>query len=561
MKTFLLAIIGSLICSLANAQLMVPKEIFTKADTLRGSITPYRFGWDVLQYDITVQPDILQKTIKGKTIITYFESLAVHTMQIDLQQPLIIDSITANNTSYKFSRDGNVCLVYLRDSLAKYKISPGTRHIAIYYHGQPVEAKKAPWDGGIVWNKDSLGRPFVGTACQGLGASVWWPCKDHQSDEPDSGVTVHLIVPDTLVGVSNGRLQNISPQPNGYRMWNWIVRNPINTYDVTMDIGKYVMWNDTLMGEAGRLDLQYYVLDYNFLRARQQFEQVKPMLHSHEYWFGKYPFYEDGYKLIETPFLGMEHQSGVAYGNKYGNGYLGRDLSGSGWGLKWDYIIIHESGHEWFGNNITTNDIADMWVHEGFTNYSEVLYTEYMYGKQAGQEYCIGMRKRIENMSTIIGIYGVNKEGSSDMYAKGANMLNTIRTVINDDEKFRQILRGLNHDFYHKTVTSQQVEQYLNDHSGIDFSKVFDQYLRTIQIPVLEYYFNEKNRKLYYHWSNCVKGFTLPLMLHSADISLQLSPSEKWKKIKLKQAADLNLVTDADKSSYYIKVNQLTTKP
>ena len=561
MKSLLLFLSFYWLSACVQAQLLTPKKKFTKADTLRGSITQGRLGWDVLHYDITVQPDIDQQTLVGKTIITYYESLAVHTMQIDLQQPLVVDSVTGNNMSYKFSRDSNIAFVYLRDSLALYKISPGIRSLTVYYHGKPVIAKRPPWDGGLVWRKDTLGRPFVGTACQGLGASVWWPCKDHQSDEPDSGVTVHLVVPDTLVAVSNGRLQNILPQANGYSMWNWVVKNPINTYDVTMNIGKYVSWTDTLMGEGGQLDLQYWVLDFNTDIAKKQFDQVKPMLHSHEYWFGKYPFYEDGYKLIETPFLGMEHQSGVAYGNRYQNGYLGKDLSGTGQGLKWDFIIVHESGHEWFGNNITSKDIADMWIHEGFTNYSEVLYIETLFGKQAAQEYCVGIRKKIKNDEPVISSYDVNSEGSGDMYPKAANMINMIRFVMNDDGKFRQILRGLNHDFYHQTVTTQQVEQYISHQSGIDFSKVFDQYLRTTQVPVLEYFYNKENRKLFYHWSNSLKGFNLPLMLQGYNTILQLSPTEKWKKKKLKNDADINLIVNAESSHYYILIKELSTKP
>ncbi len=561
MKKSFLVLIYCCIFLFPKAQLLQLKNKFTNVDTLRGSITAGRLGWDVLHYDITVAPDFNNRTITGKTIITYFESLAVKNMQIDLQQPLIVDSVVGeNNINYKFARDNNICWVYIRDSLAMYKISPGIRHITIYYHGHAVEAKRPPWDGGLVWRNDTLGRPILGTACQGTGASVWWPCKDHQSDEPDSGVYVHLTAPDSLVAVSNGRLQNILPQANGFNMWNWVVKNPINTYDVTMNIGKYVSWSDTLMGEEGKLDLQYWVLDYNLEKAKKQFEQVKPMLHSHEYWFGRYPFYEDGYKLIETSFLGMEHQSGVAYGNRYQNGYLGRDLSATGQGLKWDFIIVHESGHEWFGNNITTKDIADMWVHEGFTNYSETLYIENMFGKDAAQEYCLGLRKKIKNDIPIIGYYGVNNEGSGDMYNKASNMINMIRYIMQDDNKFRNMLRGLNNDFHHQTVTTQQVEQYINDRSGINFNQIFDQYLRTIQVPVLEYYFNTRRRKLYYHWTNCIKGFNLPLLLKGKNL-VKLKPIEKWSKKKLKHDSDISIISSADNNYYYIKTKQLTQKP
>lgn len=543
------------------AQLMAEKNVFTKADTLRGSITEYRKGWDVLRYELTVQPDIVNKTIEGKNMMTYKEDLPVRTMQIDLQQPLIIDSITGeNNNSYKFKRDNNICYVYLRDSVAKFKFLPGIRKITIYYHGTPKEAKRAPWDGGLVWQSDLRNNPWIATACQGLGASVWWPCKDHQSDEPDSGMTVHIIAPDTLTAVSNGRLQNVSASSNGLKTWTWQVINPINSYDVTMNIGKYVHWNDTLMGEDGKLDLQYWVLDYNENKARKQFEQVKPMLRSHEHWFGKYPFYADSYKLVETPFLGMEHQSAVAYGNKYENGYLGRDLSGTGWGLQWDFIIIHESGHEWFGNSITSKDLADMWIHEGFTNYGETLYTETIFGKQAGAEYNYGIRKNIKNDKTIIGFYGVNKEGSGDMYNKGASVINIVRQTINDDEKFRSILRGMNATFYHETVTTKQVEDYISKESKIDFSKLFDQYLRTTQIPVLEFYFSINNRKIFFRWTNCIKGFALPINIKTEKESFFISPTENWKDVTLPKNLTPELLQDAIIKRYYIEVKQVKSK-
>jgi aminopeptidase N len=504
-----------------------------------------------------VQPDIVAKTIEGKNRITYKEDLPVRIMQIDLQQPLIIDSIKGNNTSYKFRRDGNVYFVYLRDSLAQYKFAPGIRQLTVYYHGSPKEAKRAPWDGGLIWKTDMHNNPWIATACQGLGASVWWPCKDHQSDEPDSGMTIHIIAPDSLTAISNGRLQNVSSSRGGYKTWTWQVKNPINTYDVTMNIGKYSKWNDTLMGEGGKLDLEYWVLDYNLEKGQKQFEQVKPMIRSHEYWFGKYPFYEDSYKLVETPFLGMEHQSAVAYGNKFENGYLGRDLSGSGWGLKWDFIIIHESGHEWFGNSITSKDLADMWVHEGFTCYSETLFTETMFGKQAGAEYNFGIRKNIKNDKTIIGFYGVNKEGSGDMYYKASNMLNIIRQSINDDTKFRNVLRELSATFYHQTVTTRQIEDFISKKSGHDFSKVFDQYLRTTQVPTLEYYFSKNKQKIFYRWANCVSGFNLPIIISEEKENFIITPTENWKVTALPKKLTLSTLAETIEKRYYVMTKQV----
>jgi aminopeptidase N len=324
-----------------------------------------------------------------------------------------------------------------------------------------------------------------------------------------------------------------------------------------MNIGKYSNWTDTLMGEGGKLDLSFWALTENLDKAKKQFTQAKPMLHCFEHWFGKYPWYEDSYKLVETPFLGMEHQSAIAYGNGYKNGYLGNDLSGTGWGLKWDFIIVHESGHEWFGNNITTKDLADMWVHEGFTNYSETLYTEWLDGKKAGYEYNYGLRKNISNDKNVIGIYGVNEEGSGDMYAKGANLIHTIRNAINDDVKFRNILRGLNKTFYHQTVTTNQVEEYISKESGINFSKVFDQYLRTIQIPVLEYSLSKNQKELSYRWTNAINGFNLRPILEVESKSIRLSPNHKWKKTKFKTSATPEDLASIEKN-YYIALKQVT---
>ncbi|MGN6401887.1 MAG: M1 family metallopeptidase, partial [Flavisolibacter sp.] len=416
--------------------------------------------------------------------------------------------------------------------------------ITIAYHGNPKVAVHAPWDGGWIFTRDARGHQWMSVACQGLGASVWYPCKDHQSDEPDNGASLTINVPDSLVAVGNGRLKN-KVSSNGTISYTWAVTSPINNYNIIPYIGKYVSWSDTLMGEKGKLDLNYWVLDYELEKAKKQFEQVKLMLRAFEYWFGPYPFYEDGYKLVQAPHLGMEHQSAVAYGNRFENGYLGRDLSGTGWGLKWDYIIVHESGHEWFANNITTKDIADMWVHEGFTDYSETLFTEYYYGKQAADEYLQGLRKNIANDKPIIGPYGVNQEGSGDMYYKGANLIHTIRQIINDDEKFRQILRGLNKDFYHQTVTSKQVEDYISQKSGKDLSKVFDQYLRTPQIPVLK--LKADGDKIKFQWSNCIDGFNMPVKLTNGQ---WIHPTTSEQKIKLEGKDFSNVAVD---KNFYIK--------
>lgn len=500
-------------------------DYFSRQDTLRGSIGTGRIKWNVLHYDITVKPDINNKTISGINKIKFKDS-GVAKMQIDLQEPMIIDSIVSEKKQLKFTRDGNV---YWVTNTVNGKKIPFINTVVIYFHGKPREAIRPPWDGGWIWKKDINGNPFVSVACQGLGASVWYPCKDTQSDEPDSGCNLRIIVPDSLTGIGNGRLLEKIKLPEGQTIYNWEVKNPINNYNIIPYIGKYTNFSETYNGLNGPLDLNYWVLEYNVAKAQKQFGEVKRMLQAFEYWFGPYPFYEDGYKLVEAPHLGMEHQSNIAYGNQYKNGYLGMDLSSSSWGLKWDFIIVHESGHEWFGNNITTNDIADMWVHEGFTNYSETLFTEYFYGKKAAEDYISGIRLNIINEKPIIGKYGVNNEGSEDMYYKGANMIHTIRQVINNDSLFRDILTGLNKEFYHKTITSHDVERYISNKSGFDFSKLFDQYLRTTDIPTFLYYI--KDRKLHYRWTNCVVGFNIPVKIKtdSGNNEIWLNPTDSWK--------------------------------
>lgn len=555
-----------LICTLAtvlHAQLLKTKDVFTHADTLRGSLNENRDWWDVLRYDITVKPDIENKSIEGINKITFRQVRKGNgKIQIDLQKPLIVDSITVGPLNFKgslgvvpvkqhkvdFIQDSALNVVYFSIGMMQNTSSS----FSVYYHGQPRIAKFPPWDGGWIWTKDKSANPWVSVACQGLGASVWYPCKDYQGDEPDNGASLTIVVPDSLTAVGNGRLQSVAVRGSQLKSYTWEVKSPINNYEIIPSIGKYVNFTDTLMGEKGKLDLSYWALKENEEKAKKQFQQVKPMLRAFEYWFGPYPFYEDSYKLIESPHLGMEHQSAVAYGNHFMNGYLGRDLSRSGWGLKWDYIIVHESGHEWFGNNITTKDIADMWVHEGFTCYSETLYTEYYYGKEAGNEYNFGLRKNIRNESTIIGPYGVNKEGSEDMYYKGANMLHTIRHSMNNDSLFRAILRGLNKTFYHQTVTTRQIEDYISTKAKFNYQKVFDQYLRTTQIPVLQ--ISIKENQLTYQWTNCIGGFNLPVILSKNNQSLTLFPTTNAKVTSLSKQQLSLINTDNIKKLYYIDI-------
>lgn len=559
-KLFLLALI--ILPKIIFAQLLSgAKPAFTHEDTLRGSLNSNRDWWDVLRYDIEVKPDFEKKTIEGKVEIKFKQlKKRENVMQIDLQQPLIIDSVKAKESiqtvsgrikevlnKILFNQQGNVCML----SVPEYYYD-----IIIYYHGKPQEAVKPPWDGGWIFKKDKLGRPWMSVAVQGLGASAWYPCKDHQSDEPDNGASLTVIVPDTLVAVANGRLaKEIQIQNSKLKSYKWEIKNPINNYCIVPYIGKYVSWTDTLQGEKGKLDLGYYCLDYNLDAAKKQFIQAKQTLRCFEHWFGPYPFYEDGYKLIEAPHLGMEHQSAVAYGNGFQNGYYGRDLSTTGLGMKWDFIIVHETGHEWFGNNITTKDIADMWVHESFTSYSEDLYTEWIEGKQAGITYGVGKRKLIENAYPIIEYYGVNKESESgtDIYYKGENLIATIRRIMNDDNKFRMMLRGLNKTFYHQTVTTKQIEDYISKFSGISFGKTFDQYLRTPQIPTLNIIKNNKINTIQYKWSNCIEGFNMPITLGDKTFKT-IKPTTAYKTIKLTKPLQDWITANNLKEFHYINV-------
>lgn len=547
----LLLSIGSL--GIARAQLGENKEEFTRADTLRGSLNENRTWWDVLHYSIAVTPDFDKRTIKGKVDIQFKVLRSGKRMQIDLQEPMLLTKAYLGDTKLNYTRDGNVYYIDIPINMAK----GSTQKLALAYEGNPKVAKRAPWDGGWIFQKDAKGRPWMTVACQGLGASVWYPCKDHQSDEPDNGATMLITVPDTLVAVANGRLINSKSFSSGTLTWRWEVKNPINNYNLVPYIGTYVNFTDTLLGEKGKLDLSYWVMDYHLDKAKEQFKQAKTMLRAFEYWMGPYPFYEDGYKLVESSHLGMEHQSAVAYGNKYQNGYLGRDLSGSGWGLKWDFIIVHESGHEWFANSITSKDLADMWIHEGFTNYSETLFTDYVYGKQAGNEYNYGSRRGILNDKPIIGPYGVNKEGSGDMYPKSGNMLHSIRHAMNDDEKFREMLRFMGKKFYHQTVTAEDIQQVVSQFFGSNVNKIFDQYLRTTQVPVFEYAISTDKTKLSYRYTNCVDGFNLPLFLNTAKGGLLLGPeSNKWNTKELKPGDWAAFPVKEIEKNYYVQVKQ-----
>ena len=523
--------------------LLSDKEKFNRQDTLRGSITPEREWWDLKYYHLDIDVNPNYKFISGKNTIQYEVLKPYQTMQIDLQSPMEITKVIQNGKELDVKHEGNAHFIQLNE---KQNIDD-INSVIVHYKGFPREAKRAPWDGGFSWKKDNNGKHFIATSNQGLGASVWWPNKDHMYDEVDS-MLISVTNPKGLTNVSNGRLRKLEDKDDKVTS-HWFVDNPINNYGVNVNIGDYVNFSEVYIGEKGNLDMDYWVLRDNLEKAKEHFKDAPKMMKAFEHWFGPYPFYEDSFKLVEVPYLGMEHQSSVTYGNQYKKGYLGRDLSSSGWGLKFDFIIIHEAGHEWFANNITNKDVADMWIHEGFTAYSENLFLDYYYGKEASADYVIGTRANIRNDKPLIGPYNVNKEGSSDIYYKGANLLHTIRQIIEDDDLWRKILRGLNEEFYHQTVTTKQVEDYINNYSWTSLTSIFDQYLRSKKIPRLDYKF--ENDEFFYKWSNVIDGFDMPVKITLDNETSLFFPETKWKSTPIKKEA---IVVDRN---FYIETQKL----
>ncbi len=511
----------------------------TRQDSLRGGNGHGRAWWDVQHYDLTIKTDTASEQISGYNKMTLrVRSSAGDSLQLDLQDPMLLDSVLYEGKKLVVKKEGNVWWVIY----PFHRWPVGTEHqISAFYHGRPKEAKIPPWDGGFIRTRDSTGKPWMAVACQGLGASSWWPCKDHQADEPNRGMNIRFITNNPYPVVSNGRLI-AHEETQGYHDWRWQMKAPINTYNTTFYIGDYIHWQDTLMGENGRLELSFYALRHNEAKAREQFSVVKPMLHCFEHWMGPYPFYMDGYKLVEAPYLGMEHQSAVAYGNEYKMGYKGADRSGTGIGMLFDFIIVHESGHEWFGNSITAADVADNWIHEGFTTYTEALFAECLLGKEKAFTYTRGEWKNIRNDRPVVGEYGVHDAGSGDKYDKGAAVVHMIRVLLNDDERFRLLLRAISHTFYHKTVSSQEIEDFINRFTGYNFTPLFDQYLRTNQIPEFEYFI--KNKQLFYRFNHVIPGFSLPLRIRNRKRTEVITVTSEWQHIYWKSGYDLHFSGD-----------------
>ena len=547
-KLTLFALLLLLSIHVGGACVLAQNGSITRQETLRGSVTPEREWWDLLHYHLKVEFLPETRRLRGSNVVTFKTLKPGNKMQIDLQPPLAITKITHGASQLKFEREGNVYWIMFEKDLPQ-----GVEDkVEVFYEGVPVVSRNPPWVGGITWGRDDLGEHFIVTTCQGIGASIWWPNKDHGSDEPDRGMQISVTVPQNLTAVSNGRLKktdhNIAEKK---KTFHWEVVNPINNYGVNVNIGNYVNFSEKYKGKGGVLDVDYWVLPHQKEAAMRQFKEVARTLEAFEHWFGKYPFYEDSYKLVTVSYPGMEHQSSVTYGNWFQNGYLARDPCRCGVGMKFDFIIVHESAHEWFGNNISMKDAADMWIHEGFANYTENLFVEYHFGKKDAEDYVVGTRRGISNDRPVIGTYNSNRQGSGDMYPKGGNMLHTIRHIINDDAKWLSIMRGLNADFWHQTVATQQIESYLSQKGGVDLTKVFEQYLRTTKIPLLKYKLNGKT--VTFNYDRVVTGFAMPIRVNINGKETKITPTEATQTLDFPE----EIKTFEVNRNFYIEVQKI----
>lgn len=519
---------------------------FTRKDSLRGELTPFRTCYDVTYYNLNVTIDEKEKTIERSFNDIYFTTISdFETIQIDLAKNMEIllilfpdkdlDSACYDveyDYELEFTREHDAVFVKFPRIIKKGEQS----YIRVWYSGYPREAVNPPWDGGFSWKIDKNNNPWIGVSCQGLGASVWWPNKDHQSDEPDS-MTIKVSARNPFKIICNGNLRSEKTTFSSYlqdsiNTSEWFVSYPINNYNVTLNIGDYVHFQDEYVSGEDTLDLSYYVLSYNEEKAKKHFEQVKPMMECFENYFGKYPFWEDGYALVETSYLGMEHQSAIAYGNDYLPGYQG-SLGYSG-GLEFDFIIVHETGHEWWGNSITTNDIADMWIHEGFCTYSEALYVECLYGYDQMLEYVNNQKRFIRNNSPIVGHYHVNDKGSGDMYHKGSVMLHTLRTLIENDELWFELIKEISEKFQYETLDAQEIMNYIMERTSYDLTDFFNQYLHNEKLPEFQYKLVKEGRNttLVYRWE-AIEKFDMPLLVNSGNKDFWIYPDLEWKEMSL----------------------------
>jgi aminopeptidase N len=515
-----------LVVSLSPGQPKPP--VFTRADSLRGMLSPERTCYDLTYYHLDVKINPSDQSVRGSNDIYFKVVTSFNRMQIDLFKNMEIQKIVLDDgIAAPFTREFNAVFVELPKTVEK-----GSLHrIKVFYGGVPTVAKNPPWDGGLTWTKDSSGNPWVVVTCQGTGASLWWPNKDHQADEPDS-MLLSITVPKGLTDISNGRLRSTTELPGGWTRYDWFISYPINNYCVTINVGKYAHFNDTY--GRNKLTLDYYVLPQDLERAKKTFGQVKTMMEAYEKYFGPYPFYRDGYKLIESPHTGMEHQSAVAYGNRYLGGYRGRAPSEVG--LKFDFIIIHESAHEWWGNSVTSKDVADMWIHESFGAYAEALYVEHVWGYQEALRYINGKKPNVRNTEPIIGIYNVQHEGSGDMYDKGQLVLNTLRSVFDNDSLWFSVVKGIQEQFQYQTITAEDVFTFVNRKTGKDYNYFFNQYLKSTKIPQLDVRLTFRGDSTFamYRWNADVQDFRMPVRVTTSRNKYEfIYPTTSWQRMSI----------------------------
>jgi aminopeptidase N len=513
----------------------------THANILRGEYGPYRANNDLLYYHLNVHVDPEKKFLSGKNSIRFKMLQDGTRIQLDLQEPLKVDKILLGETPLKYERDSGAVFVDFTETLRA-----GRQYtIDFYYSGNPVSTGRF---GGITFQKDPAGRTWVNTACEGQGASIWWPNKDQWRDEVE-GMEISVEIPNGLVDASNGKFVSKTDLGDGYTRWDWAVHYPINNYDVSLNIGAYEHFSDKL----GDLPLDFYALPEDLEKAKSQFAQAKGMLEAYQHYFGEYPFKKDGYKLIQAPYSGMEHQSAVTYGNRFINGYGGRDWTGVGISPKFDFIIIHESAHEWFGNAITAADRSDMWIHEAWATYLEALYVEYRWGKEDGLKYLNGYKTKVRNLKPIVAQRSVNQAPPEDQYFKGALFINTLRSMVNDDKKWLAFLHDFFQHFKYRNVMTEDVVQYFNEKLGMNLTPVFDEYLRHTALPVLELKFDEAAGAVSYRWKADETAFAMPVRVGASDHWEIVKPTAEWQTMKTPLKKDeFQVATDL----YYVAVSK-----
>jgi aminopeptidase N len=504
---------------------------YTHKDTLRGALRPERTCFDVTFYNLSLKIDPKKKVISGSNDITFRVVQPTQKIQIDLYDIYKIGSIEWNKKTLPYIRDCNALFISFPE-----KLMPGTMQtITIRYSGKPRSAPKPPWNGGFVWKTDSKKNYWDGVACEHLGASSWWPTKDHLSDEPDS-MQMTFTVPDGYDLISNGTPRSKTPAGNGYTSHTWFVSYPINNYDATFYLGKFSHFSDTVVNKEGKYPLDYYVLPQNLDKAKVVFAQTKNVLKVYEQLFGEYPFMRDGFALVEAPFAGMEHQGAIAYGSGYDDSKKNFMYHNK----KEDPIIVHETAHEWWGNSLTVNDMNDIWIQEGFATYSELLYFEKMYGYTEYIKEMAGFANYIFNFWPVIDHYNVNENGfaSNDCYMKGATILQCLRSTMNSDSLFFKLIKDFALRYKYKTINSSDFEHMVNEYTGQDYSAFFNKYLRDKNLPILAYTYKKEGSSIEftYRWAEVEKSFHMPFCITDGNKNYRLEGTTDVQKITLKNA-------------------------